>query len=78
MDELMEKNECEEQSDSGIDLKELGRALLTKIWWIVGVTVLCAALAFGYTKLLVKPWYESQAGLYVVSKNMTSSGKCFC
>jgi capsular polysaccharide biosynthesis protein len=45
-----------------------------KVWWIVGVTVLCMALAFGYTKLLVKPWYESQAGLYVVSNNMHSSG----
>ena len=74
MDELIEKTEIDEQSDAGIDLKELARAVLAKIWWIVGITVLCAALSFGYTKFLVKPWYESEAGLYVVSKNMTTSG----
>lgn len=74
MDELMEKNEYDEQSDMGIDLKELFRVLLTKVWWIVGVTVLCMALAFGYTTWVVDPWYESQAGLYVISNNMNSSG----
>lgn len=74
MDEMLEMNEREEQSESGIDLRDMGRALLAKIWWIVGITVLCVALAFGYTQFLTKPWYESQAGLYVVSKNMNTSG----
>ena len=74
MDELIEKNEYDEQSEVTIDLKELFRVLLMKVWWIAGVTILCMALAFGYTKFLVKPWYESQAGLYVVSNNMHSSG----
>ena len=73
MDEMLEMNEREEQSESGIDLRDLFRALLTKIWILAIVTVLCAGLAFGYTQFLVTPWYESQAALYVISNNMNSS-----
>ena len=63
----------EETEEGGIDITELFQTLLSRIFWIIGAVVLCAALAFGYTKFFMKPWYESTASLYVVSNNMQSS-----
>ena len=73
MDEMLELNEHEDESGAGIDLRDLFRALLAKIWILALVAILCAGLAFGYTKLFTEPWYQSQAALYVISNNMNSS-----
>lgn len=73
MEEILERTDREAEAEEGIDLRELCRVLLAKIWWIVLATVVFAAGAFGYTELFVEPWYESEAALYVVSNNMTSS-----
>ena len=40
-----------------IDLLRLAGALWKKLWLIVLVTLLCGALAFGYTFFLVTPLY---------------------
>ena len=42
-----------------IDLLRLAGALWKKLWLIVLVTLLCGALAFGYTFFLVTPLYKA-------------------
>ena len=54
-----------------IDLKELFSILFHRIWLIIGVTILAGALAFGFTKLFVKPQYTSSIKMYV--NNSTAS-----
>ena len=48
-----------------IDLLRLAGALWKKLWLIVLVTLLCGALAFGYTFFLVTPLYKATAMMYV-------------
>ncbi len=50
-----------------IDLLELLRELMRR-WILIAIsTVLTAAIAFSYSKLLVTPQYESTSALYVLS-----------
>lgn len=60
-----EKKLNETDGESTLDLGQFFRYLLSKCLWILLAVVLCAALAFGYTRFLVKPAYRSTAALYV-------------
>ena len=51
-----------------IDLIELAKVLLSKIWIIILVTALGLGMAAGYTMLFIKPVYKSTAIIYVLTK----------
>ena len=46
--------------EEGMDLREILRALVDKIFWIIGAVVLCAALTFVYTKMTFVPSQKDQ------------------
>lgn len=48
-----------------LDLQQLLDALLHKLWMIVAVSLLCAAIAFLGTLYLITPQYQSSAMFYV-------------
>ena len=56
-----------------IDLLKLAMVLLSKFWLIILVTLLFAAVAFGYTKYFVDPEYESVSKLYVFNSTEKST-----
>ena len=68
---MSEKNKDQEYE---IDLLDLAKALWAHIVPIVLAAVVCAGLAFGYTKLLVKPTYKANALLYVNSSDISVAG----
>ena len=47
----------EQQNEIEIDLLDLMRYLMKKVWIIVAVTVLCAAIGAGYTMNFVDEEY---------------------
>lgn len=51
-----------------IDLRELFFVLLEKLGIIILVTLLCATVAFAYTKFMVTPMYRSTTSIYVLNK----------
>ena len=51
-----------------IDLLELIRVLISKIWILILTTVLGLALSAGFTILFIKPVYNSTSILYVLTK----------
>lgn len=63
----------EEQSGSELDIRDIFHVLLTKIFWIAGAVILCAAIAFAYTKFFMVPYYETSASLYVRNKEASTS-----
>lgn len=48
-----------------IDLRELFTILLQKFWIIMLATLLAGSIAFGVTRLLIKPQYTSSIKMYV-------------
>lgn len=48
-----------------IDLLEIGRAIWSKFWFVILLTLLGAALAFGVTNFLIHPTYRSGFTAYV-------------
>ncbi len=54
-----------------INLRQLCRALLRRVWIIVLVTVLTGAMTAGYTRHLVTPMYTSNVLVYVNSNDIT-------
>ena len=48
-----------------IDLLEIGRAIWSKFWFVILLTLLGAALAFGITNFLIHPTYRSGFTAYV-------------
>lgn len=60
-----EKKLNETDGENTLDLGQFFRYLLSKCLWILLAVALCVALAFGYTRFLVKPAYRSTAALYV-------------
>ena len=65
---LLRREQCMNRSKTDyyeIDLLRLAGALWKKLWLIVLVTLLCGALAFGYTFFLVTPLYKATAMMYV-------------
>ncbi len=60
-----------------IDLWELTKALLKKWWLILLAGITCAALAFGYTLLMITPLYQSSALLYVNNSDISVGSTSF-
>lgn len=58
----MEKRKAEYYE---IDLLQLAKAVLKKLWLVVLVTLLCGALALGYVYYFVTPLYTATAMMYV-------------
>jgi capsular polysaccharide biosynthesis protein len=54
-------------SEDTIDLREIFYLLFSHIWQILLCTVLCAMVAFGYTKYFITPLYDATAKIYVLS-----------
>lgn len=63
------KNEVE------IDIIPLLKALLSKLWLMVLVGVVIGVIAFGATKMLVKPTYRSGFSAYVNNQHAQSTEK---
>lgn len=51
-----------------IDLREIFFVLLDKRLVIILVTLLCATVAFAYTKFMITPMYKSTTSIYVLNK----------
>lgn len=73
--ENTEKKEKKLDQNTGefeIDLQRLFTALMRKAWIIVIVTLVTGLLAFGGTKLLITPKYESEAMFYVNNGSLST------
>lgn len=57
-----------------VDMKELLLVIWRKAWLVVIAAVLCAGLAFGGTKMLVKPVYQSSVLFYVNNASISADG----
>ena len=62
-------NEQYRDDEIEIDLMELFHVFLKKAWLIIGVGIICAALAFIGTKMFITPMYESSSMIYLLSKS---------
>ena len=52
--------------ETEIDLRELISVYLKK-WWLIAIVALsCAAIAFGITKVLITPKYQSDASIFIL------------
>ena len=51
-----------------IDLIELAKVLLSRIWAIILATALGIAAAAAFTTLMIKPIYKSTSIMYVLTK----------
>lgn len=58
-----------ENEEIEIDLLELVKVLLSKLWLIILVTALGIGIASGYTMLFMKPVYKSTSIMYVLTKS---------
>ena len=58
----------ERYEESEIDLVEVFRALVAKIWLIILLAALGFGMMVGYTMLFVKPTYSSSSTIYILSK----------
>ncbi len=54
-----------------IDLKELFFVMISKIWVILGTTIVGAMIAILVTTMCITPMYESTSSLYIISKTTT-------
>ncbi|WMJ85794.1 YveK family protein [Anaerocolumna sp. MB42-C2] len=60
--------EKDNRDEIEIDLKELFFVLLDKVWIIVFAGIICALSAGIFTKILLKPVYESTTKIYVINR----------
>ena len=51
-----------------IDLKEIAKVILDRIWIVISVGIACALLAGIITKVFITPMYTSTTKLYVINK----------
>ncbi|QHQ59979.1 hypothetical protein Ana3638_03605 [Anaerocolumna sedimenticola] len=63
--------EKESRDEIEIDLKELFFVLIDKVWIIVFAGIICALSAGIFTKILLKPVYESTTKIYVINRQDT-------
>ena len=56
-----------------IDLREVFLLLWSKLWLIVLVGVLTAALGFGISAFLIPPSYESTTKIYILMSSLGRS-----
>ena len=64
---MNENNKSNEEVE--IDLIELLYVLRSRILIIIGAMILCAAIAVGYTKLLIQPMYSSTSIMYILTQS---------
>lgn len=69
MDEV-EKYQADEME---LDIGGIVRAIMDRAWRVIIISVLCAAMAFGYTYYFVTPQYQS-AAMFYVNNNSFSVG----
>ena len=67
---MIEKR-TKEEKELVIDLGRVFNALLGHAWFIMLVSVVAAVLAFGYTKFMVTPLYQSSAMFYVNNSSLS-------
>ena len=60
------------QNDFQLDMGQLFRYFMKKIWIILLAAVVLAATAYSYTKLMVTPVYTSTTKVYVLNKESTN------
>lgn len=61
----------ENGTETEIDLMRLAKLLWHKLWLILLVAILCAGLAFCYSRFLITPQYSSTVMLYVNSSSLS-------
>ncbi len=66
-----------EQDTVEIDLLALARAVWKKIWFVVAMVIVGAAIAFSCAKFLIVPLYESKAMLYVNNSSISLGNTSF-
>ena len=69
----MDEREKIQHDEVEIDLGRILRSLMERAWRVVIVSLLCAAMAFGYTYYFVTPQYQS-AAMFYVNNNSFSVG----
>ena len=68
----------EKQSDYiEIDFLRLLNAIWRKVWLVILVAILCAAIAFSYASFFVAPLYESSALMYVNNSSFSLGSTSF-
>lgn len=58
-----------------ISIKNVFRALLSKIWLIILVTVLCGALAYTYCAVVATNYYRARSSIIVTNGGVTTDGE---
>ena len=74
----MDEKEKHQNDELEIDIGRIVRAILDRAGYIILISVLCAAILFGYTYYFVTPQYQSSAMFYVNNSAYTtenSTGK---
>lgn len=61
----MDEREKMQHDEIEIDIGRIFYAVMERIWRVVIVSVLCAAMVFGYTYYFVTPQYQADAMFYV-------------
>lgn len=64
----MQHNNIKIETGREIDLGHLGRIFIKRLWLIVAVSILCGICSYSYSKLFIKPTYESYFTAYVNNK----------
>lgn len=67
----MSENKTEKNEVIEIDIKRVMEAVWHRVWLIILIAVLCAALAFAGTFYLITPQYQSSAMFYVNNSNFS-------
>ena len=61
----MDEREKIQHDEIEIDIGRIFHSVMERIWRVIIVSVLCAAMVFGYTYYCVTPQYQSSAMFYV-------------
>ena len=69
----MDEKEKNQHDEIEIDIGRVVRAVMDRAWRVMIASVLCAALAFGYTYQFITPQYQS-AAMFYVNNNSFSVG----
>lgn len=69
----MKQTNAKIDSNREIDLTQVGRIFLKHLWVIAAIAVISGLCAFGYSKLFIKPTYQSYFTAYVNNK-ITDTG----
>lgn len=69
----MDERQIYTHETEGVDLQKAVAAIFGKMWLIILISILCAAISFAGTYFLITPQYESSA-LFYVNNNSLSLG----